>query len=119
MPGADPSVDGIPTPQDRPEICIIAKGLPEAVDQAIQAMTAFNQPPRLFLYQGKLVRQLGVGCGDTEVSLDEVGVPELQAELTYAARWSEKTEKGQKSIYPPSLIARDNLFRAATWAPPL
>ena len=105
--------------EGRTQICIEAKQLPEAVAEAVKALTAYNSPPLIFMYNRSLVRLAGQGTCDPNIELAVVGVPELQAELTYAARWFERTEKGDRPIYPPSIMARDILHRSATSAPRL
>jgi hypothetical protein len=104
---------------DIPEVCIIAKQLPEAATSAVSAMIARNDPPQLFMHNGQLVRLPRQGQTGPEISLLPMGIADLQEELAYAARWSEMTERGTKAIYPPSLVARDVLHRAADWAPSL
>jgi hypothetical protein len=98
-----------------PHICVVSKMVPEAVSAAIDAISARNEPPSLFYHAGELV-MLNV---QADALLYKLGTSELACELTYAARWFEETANGQRAIYPPALIVRAVLMRAAIWAPPL
>ena len=109
-----------PSGDPLPQICIVGKRVPEAVASAMIALAAYNVPARLFMYRGELIKvNLPCLANTIEVALAAVGVPELQCDLTYAARWFEQNGDAIKATYPPSVVVRDVLMRIATWAPPL
>lgn len=110
-----------PTPQTSDGlqvICIQQKRLPDAIAEAALAMAAYNQPPTLFDHQGELVKLL-LAEGQPP-RLMPLKPADLQCELTYAAHWFELvTDKGEKPIYPPSLLVSAMMRRLTGWAPPL
>src|SRR4051812_16558629 len=86
------------------EVCVAFKRLPEASAVAEAALVAHNTPPMLFVHGGRLVRLTDDGGG---LRLTPVTTTELQCDLAHAARWSEQTDAGTRSIYPPPLVVRD------------
>jgi putative DNA primase/helicase len=101
----------------RPKVCVILKRLPEAVTAAQEALTAYNQPPVLFEYGGELVKL--VASDGQALRVIPMKTADVQAELTYAARWTEKTPTETKAIYPPPLVVHALMQRLPQWAPPL
>lgn len=100
-----------------PEITIQMKRLPEAVVDAQKALIAHNTPPTLFKHGCDLVRVLlTAGRAPALVPMKTV---DLQAQLTFAARWFEQTGKEVKPIYPPSLLVNALMQRVHLWAPSL
>jgi hypothetical protein len=98
---------------DGPKVIVTMKNIPEAVAAAEEALTAYNNPPRLFYRDGELVAL------KPPFGLTQVNPKDLSCELGHAARWFEQTDDKVKPIYPPGLIVHDVLRRALRWAPPL
>jgi hypothetical protein len=102
---------------DLPQITIVMKRLPEAVEAAVTAMAAHNNPPTLFYHDGGLVKLVaGHGLSPTLRVLSTVDV---QGILTYAARWFDASGSESKPIFPPSLLVKMVMGTASQWAPPL
>jgi putative DNA primase/helicase len=98
----------------RPQVCLVMKRLPEAVATAQEALAQYNKPPTLFM-QGDALIKLRI-C-DQGIAIAPITTTHLQSELTYAARWFEQTDKGIKATYPPALLAHTLFHRAMSWAP--
>ena len=107
-----------PSDEDATPIITVAnKCLPEAVAAARDSVIAYNTPPTLFQHRGELVRLAVAHQGGP--TIQPLNAADLQVELTYAARWFERSNRGVKPIYPPMLVVHDLLRRSAGWAPPL
>jgi hypothetical protein len=91
--------------------------LPDISRDALGALVASNDPPRLFVRGGALVR----------VEHDEEGRPVIRAltldaltgELARAARFVKVDDRGERNVTPPATVARDLAALPGWPCPPL
>jgi hypothetical protein len=91
---------------DRPRIAI-NRELREVTDDALEALRHHNDPPRIFVRDGSLVR----------VQKDEkdrhfirpLGVAQLRNELAQAANWCKGEANNTRPAYPPKDVAENIL----------
>lgn len=97
-----------PAPRDeaRPTICASSGDLAEVTSDAWTALRAANDPPRLFMYQGRAVRLELYGSSPVLKDLD---LYRLRHEVDRAAFWYKPSKEGRVPAPPPVFVIHDML----------
>ena len=98
-----------PRPDSGRPVVAIGGQLRDTAEQAAQALWQANEPPRLFVRAGGIVRIVRDERG--RPGIGAVGVDELRNELTAAADFVRRTPRGDADCDPPSTVARSILAR--------
>jgi hypothetical protein len=86
----------------RPVIQIHGRQLRDVVDDAWRAVIAANEPPFLFVHDGRLVHR--VRLGDGQLWLQRVSSVGLFGILIRVADWVRATPRGLVASKPPSAV---------------
>src|SRR5262249_42923048 len=84
--------------------------LPDVAGEALDALLAANEPPKLFQRGGLLTRIRS--DDDGRPRLEPLNHDALRGHMARAARWVEASVNGDKEIAPPVDVVKD-LFAAA------
>ena len=102
---------------DIPVIDVTVQHLPRQTREAWAALMAANEPPRLFVTNGRLVRLVNGDGGHVSMCvLQEDG---LRHELARAAQFVARGNKGKRDEFPPRDVVRDMLANPAPPVPVL
>jgi hypothetical protein len=94
------------TTSDRPQVVARGRQLRDIVADTWQAVLAANDPPRLFVRGGVLVRVKHDEAGARLEALDEAATYGLLARV---GDWVQVTDEGAEAVFPPHDVARDLL----------
>ena len=94
------------TTSDRPQVVARGRQLRDIVADTWQAVLASNDPPRLFVRGGVLVRVKHDEAGARLETLDEAATYGLLARV---GDWVQVTDEGAEVVFPPHDVARDLL----------
>ena len=103
--------------RSRPVVAVSARQLPEVSKEALQALAEANDPPKLFVRSGRLVR-LRYDEHNRPV-LEPVNESILRAHLARSADYVKVTQSGEFAVAPPFDVVRDILALGEWPFPPL
>ena len=96
----------VPDQTGKPAVIVNLGQLPEITAQCLDALAKKNNPPRLFKSRASLVKVVTSG----EIpKLQVLGIDHLRGELTRAASFYKRMNRGFKTALPPNEVMRDIL----------
>jgi hypothetical protein len=90
---------------DLPKIVVNNRQLPDVTAEAIEALSARNDPPEIFVRAGRLVRVREDENGSPQIQpMDD---PHIKGRLARVANYVRTTEKGETKVIPPDWLVKD------------